>query len=178
MTLDDQQKNKVREWVSEGLQLNDIQKKLSDELGVTMTYMDLRFLISDLEVTPADPQEENPEEDTAEGAAHGGDPSHPGQTPGEAGQQNQGLPPEATQEDPIGSSSGSVSVSVDSLARPGYAISGQVTFSDGKNAEWFIDEMGRPGINPEEAGYRPSQEDIMKFQVELQKILSQPGAGA
>ncbi len=172
MTLDDQQKEIVRQWIQEGLQLNEIQKKLVDELDITMTYMDLRFLISDLEVTPKDvekeeePEEsEEPEEISAQGPADEAPDVTPPPSPVQQ-ESGAGAPAE---------NGGSVSVTVDTLTRPGYAISGKVTFSDGKKAEWFIDQMGRPGINPEEEGYRPSQEDVMKFQVELQNILSKSG---
>ena len=53
--------------------------------------------------------------------------------------------------------------------------SGQVTFSDGKSAGWSLDQMGRLGLSSDEAGYKPSQEDVMEFQVQLQKKLSGPG---
>lgn len=172
MTLDDQQKELVRNWIQDGLQLNEIQKKLVDELDITMTYMDLRFLISDLEVTPKDIEVEPEPEEEAEPEAGNDSTTEEAQSPAsESDAQQDPLP----QDEQTPDGGGPVSVSVDSLTRPGYAISGKVTFSDGKKAEWFIDQMGRPGINPEEEGYRPSQEDIMKFQVELQNILSKGG---
>lgn len=161
MNLDDQQKDIIRNWIQDGLQLNEIQKNIADEFGLKLTYMDLRFLLSDLELTPLDkeePKEEEPAPDaepTPETAA----------APDESDQAE-----ELPQDDSI--PGGDVSVTVDEITRPGFHISGKVTFSDGKKAEWFIDEMGRPGINPEEEGYRPTQDDIMKFQVELQKTLS------
>lgn len=160
MSLDDNQKNTVRQWIEDGLQLNDIQKKLADELGVSMTYMDLRFLLSDLALTPRDEEEET--EDSAAEAEDGA---------GAAPDSPEGLDDELPGED----MAGDVSVTVDELTRPGYMISGRVTFTDGKRAEWFIDQMGRPGINPEDPDYRPTQEDIMKFQTELQRILSRSG---
>ncbi|NDB76762.1 MAG: hypothetical protein EB141_14170, partial [Verrucomicrobia bacterium] len=62
----------------------------------------------------------------------------------------------------------------DKLARPGTVVSGKVTFSDGQKADWYLDEMGRPGLVPAQKGYRPTQTDIMEFQdllqVELQKL--------
>jgi hypothetical protein len=68
-----------------------------------------------------------------------------------------------------------VSVSVDQVARPGAIVSGRVKFSDGKGAGWLIDQMGRPGLVPDEAGYRPSQEDIAEFQTALQEELARLG---
>ncbi|KAF0171418.1 MAG: hypothetical protein FD161_4329, partial [Limisphaerales bacterium] len=69
---------------------------------------------------------------------------------------------------------GGVKLSVDTLARPGTVVSGKVTFSDGQTADWYLDQMGRPGLVPAQKGYRPSQMDIMEFQellqMELQKL--------
>ena len=50
MKLDDAQKQKVREWIEAGLSLSDIQNKLSAELEIRMTYMEVRFLVDDLGV--------------------------------------------------------------------------------------------------------------------------------
>lgn len=46
--LTDEQKEQVAEWVAAGDQLNDLQKKMSEELGSNITYMDTRFAIMDL----------------------------------------------------------------------------------------------------------------------------------
>ncbi len=54
-------------------------------------------------------------------------------------------------------------------------ISGKVTFSDGNTAEWYLDQTGRLGIAPAVQGYRPSQEDVMAFQTELQNALAKLG---
>jgi hypothetical protein len=53
--------------------------------------------------------------------------------------------------------------------------SGKVTFSDGKRAEWYLDQMGRLGLAPMEKGYRPSQTDLVSFQTELQTELARLG---
>ena len=50
MELSDEQKTCVSGWVSEGMGLSDIQKRLKDELGIGLTFMDVRFLVSDLEL--------------------------------------------------------------------------------------------------------------------------------
>src|ERR1041384_7763367 len=55
MKLDDEQKKKVAQWIQDGLKLADIQKKLDKEMGITMTYMDVRFLVDDLKLMPKDP---------------------------------------------------------------------------------------------------------------------------
>jgi hypothetical protein len=66
-------------------------------------------------------------------------------------------------------------VTVDQIARPGALVSGKVTFSDGNSAEWYLDQMGRLGLSPQQQGYRPSQTDLMTFQTELQNQLAQMG---
>ena len=46
--LTDGQKEQVAAWAAEGAQLPDIQKKMQEELGVQITYMDTRFMVLDL----------------------------------------------------------------------------------------------------------------------------------
>ena len=167
MSLDDDQKSTVRQWVDDGLQMNDIQKKLADELGVKLTYMDLRFLLSDLALTPKDveePEEKKPDEPEA-----GSEPEPEAHDLTDSGD---GIPEGA---DPFGGGATDISITVDEITRPGYAISGKVTFSDGKKAEWFFDQYGSPGITTEEPGYRPSEADLMAFQKELHRVLSRTG---
>ena len=66
---------------------------------------------------------------------------------------------------------GSVSASLDQVARPGSMVSGTVTFSDGMKGLWLIDEMGRPSIDPDQPGYQPSEADLVSFQEELKGLL-------
>src|SRR5262249_41923373 len=70
---------------------------------------------------------------------------------------------------------GNVSVTVDHVARPGALVSGIVTFSDGKTAEWYLDQAGRLGVVAKEQGYRPSQPDVLAFQTQLQRELAKVG---
>jgi hypothetical protein len=70
---------------------------------------------------------------------------------------------------------GKVSLSVDTLARPGTIVSGKVTFSDGKSAAWYLDQMGRLGVSPEEQGYRPPAGDVEDFQTQLDRELQKLG---
>ena len=59
--------------------------------------------------------------------------------------------------------------------RPGALASGKVTFSDAKSADWYLDQTGRLGLVPKEQGYKPSQDDLMDFQMELQNELARLG---
>ena len=158
MKLDDEQKQKVSGWIEEGLKLSEIQDKLNSEFGFRMTYMEVRFLIDDLGVKLKDKPVEAPA------------PPPAAPTPA-AGTTPTGTAP--LEED--GLVGGGVSVTVDQVTRPGSLVSGKVKFSDGKAAEWYLDQMGRLGLAPKEQGYKPSQEDLMEFQTELQNELAKLG---
>ena len=164
MNLDEAQKQTVAGWIGEGLKLAEIQKKLAADLGITMTYMELRFLIDDLKVKPKDPQPPPPLPVVGQSAAAAATPS-PGATPldpGAAAAPSPGLP-------------GGVSLSVDQVTRAGALVSGVVTFSDGNAAAWYLDQSGRLGMAPKQQGYRPSAEDLEAFQMELQNELARLG---
>ena len=159
MKLDEAQRKTVAAWIEQGLKLSEIQTKIGTELGVTMTYMDVRFLIDDLKLQPKDPPPAAP----AVIAPAPAEAVAPVPVP---------LAPEA------GEASGalsSVSVTVDQVARPGAMISGRVKFSDGQGGAWLIDQMGRPGLVPDQQGYRPSPPDIAEFQMQLQNELARMG---
>jgi len=162
MQLTDDQKQIVAGWIEAGASLNDIQKRLQEELEVSMTYLDVRLLVSELNLVPKEKEKPKEEEKTepAEDAVDG--------------------EPAADDEDDFaddlaGLGGGKVAVSIDQIARPNAMISGKATFSDGEKAEWYIDPMGRLGLDPQKPGYRPSEQDVMAFQVELQKLARSQG---
>jgi hypothetical protein len=157
MKLDEAQKQKVSGWIEEGLKLSEIQDKLNSEFGFRMTYMEVRFLIDDLGVKLKDKPVEAPAPPPAATPATGTTPA------GAAPLEEDGL------------AGGGVSVTVDQVTRPGSLVSGKVKFSDGKSAEWYLDQMGRLGLAPKEQGYKPSQEDLLEFQTELQNELAKLG---
>jgi hypothetical protein len=66
-------------------------------------------------------------------------------------------------------------LTVDTVTKPGTLVSGSVTFTDGQKASWYLDQMGRLGLAPQQQGYRPSPEDLEDFQFELQKELQKLG---
>lgn len=72
-------------------------------------------------------------------------------------------------------SKGGVRVSVDKVARPDALVSGSVSFSDGVSAQWFLDQMGRLSLNAATPGYRPSDEDLQTFQLELRQAIEKSG---
>jgi hypothetical protein len=79
------------------------------------------------------------------------------------------------EEKPAPEPTGAVAVTMDTLTLPGALVSGKVTFSDGETAIWMLDQTGRPGLDPDTPGYRPSQEDIMEFQIQLRALLQKSG---
>lgn len=137
-----EQLQQVSRWVAEGATLSDVQRRLASDFGLTLTYMDVRFLVDDLGAVLQDKPE--PAQPAADAVA-----VSPAEAPAE-------VPPP-----------GGVTVATDSLARPGAMVSGKVTFSDGQVADWYVDNEGRPGLIPSTPGYRPSPEDIQRFQVLL-----------
>ena len=173
MKLDDAQKQKVGQWIEEGLKLSEIQDKLNKEFGLSMTYMEVRFLIDDLGVKLKDKPKEAPPAPPAPPLAQPPHPLEAKAPPG--GKQPPGLQPLGAEDElPAGAGAG-VAVTVDQVTRPGSLVSGKVTFSDGKTADWYLDQMGRLGLAPKEQGYKPSQEDLMEFQMELQNELARLG---
>jgi hypothetical protein len=163
MNLDDAQRNKVAEWIGQGLKLSEIQNRLASELGLTMTYMQVRLLVDDMKLTPKDPEPAKPVESvlTAPAASDRPAPRQPGAAAPTPSQPAGGV--------------GKVSVSVDQLARPGALVSGKVTFSDGNTAAWQLDQTGRLGLIPQQAGYRPPAPDLEQFQMALETELSKAG---
>ncbi len=71
MTLTDAQKAKIGEWVSEGLSLGEIQTRIQSEFEVSMTYMDVRFLVDDLNLALKDKPKEEAVEDVTKAPTEG-----------------------------------------------------------------------------------------------------------
>jgi hypothetical protein len=156
MNLDETQRQMVAKWISEGAKLSEIQKRLL-ELGVKLTYMEVRFLVDDLKLTPKDPE---PPKVVAPVSA----PTDPSKLTAEKNPAPEGTLPASA-----------VSVSVDQITKPGAMISGKVTFSDGQVADWYLDQTGRLGVVPKIAGYKPSAADVQDFQTALQSEIAKLG---
>lgn len=56
--LSPEQVRSIRDWAEEGLDLNAIQKKLHEDLGIKLTFMDTRFLLQDLDIHIRQPEPE------------------------------------------------------------------------------------------------------------------------
>jgi hypothetical protein len=197
MSLTPEQKAIVSTWVAAGDNLSAIQKKLSDELKISMTYRDVRFLVDDLDLTLKDAAPKVDTSDISKATPHPA-PAAPASGTSEAGgkkgffdkaKEKLGLGKEeaeapAEEEEfveeelenpPAGA--GSVSVAVDNVTLiPGAVASGSVTFSDGVTGKWIIDQYGRPGFTEvSQKGYRPKPADAQAFMQELSRALQQRG---
>ena len=162
MQLTDEQKQQVIKWIADGQKLADVQRRLADEFDVRLTYMEARFLIDDLQLTPQDPPEPVKSPITAE-------------TPAPPSASSGAPSPLVTDPAAPAAPAGKVALKVDEIMKPGTIVSGSVTFSDGGKAAWHLDQMGRLGMNPEQPGYRPPEPDIEAFQVALEKELAHLG---
>lgn len=131
--------------LDEGMSLPEVQKLLADEHGINMTYLELRLATAELPVDWKKHDKEEPPQKEPVAAADLGAPAQP-----ESG----------------------TKVSVSKLVRPGASMSGEVEFASGAKAEWFVDAMGRLGLNPAPGSSNPTEQDLREFQTELQHKLT------
>ena len=61
MSLAESQKKTVSEWVTEGKSIAEIQRLIQEDFSTSMTYMEVRFLIDDLDVAFKEAEEDKPE---------------------------------------------------------------------------------------------------------------------
>lgn len=140
--LSPEQVQSIRDWAEEGLDLNAIQKKLHEELGLKPTFMDTRFLLQDLDIHIKQP-EPAPQPDPS--AAH----AAPADAPA-----------------PL---LGKTQVSVDEVTPPHALIAGKVLFKSGARGVWDIDRTGR--INWDATLGEPTADDLREFETELQSVI-------
>lgn len=197
MTLTPEQQQTVSSWVAAGDNLSTIQKKLSEQFKVSMTYRDVRFLVDDLNLALKDaaPKVDASDVSKAQPAPASAGPAAraTGERKGffDKAKEKLGLakdeptsPADLPEEDyddesleELPPSTGNVSVSVDKVTLiPGAVASGSVTFSDGVTGKWIIDQYGRPGFTEvSQPGYRPKPDDAQAFMQELSRALQQRG---
>ena len=134
----------VAQLLKEGRSLSEIQDFLRKEKGYSITYMELRLLLSEM------PDAKLPEKET---------PKAPS------------LPPEPKPAETGTAAGGKLSISVDQIPAPGAMLSGYARFASGAKAHWFLDEMGRLGLEPELGSGKPTQKDMQEFAAELKRLL-------
>ena len=166
--LSEEQKSAVAEWFAAGAGVAEIQKRISSEFGIDLTYLDVRLLVADLP-QPVEP-DPAPQEEVL------GNPVNP-ETSDELGDSaaSETLEPPVSPENPAEQPPAELSVSVDPLAPPGAIACGSVVFSDGMAGKWVLDQMGRLGLSGLPEGYRPPPEDGAQFQAKLVAALRAKG---
>jgi hypothetical protein len=204
MTLTPEQKQAVAAWVAAGDNLSAVQKKLADEFKLSLTYRDVRFLVDDLNLELKDPAPKVDASDVSKTPAPGGGVPSPRAhrpAPGEPAEkkglfdklkEKVGMGAEPAEEDELSPEAladadaedypaappagpGGVTLELDRLVRPGFMVSGTVTFSDGVSGKWALDQMGRLMLETPQKGYQPSPADVQSFQRELQVQLQRQG---
>lgn len=156
-SLSEEQIATVRSWAEDGADLSEIQQRLDKDLEIRITYLETRFLLEDLAIELLPEPEPEPEvEETVNEETEAEDEESVSEDGGE-------LP------------EGDVSVTIDTVQRPGAIVSGRVTFSGGKGAAWWLDQMGRLGMDADDPDYKPSEEELMSFQKELQAAIQNSG---
>ena len=156
------QQDEIKQYISEllnkGVSLSDIQKQLRSEKGVTMTFLDLRLMVSGIEnIDWSKHQKEEKSKEPKKVVDSGG-----GALPHDE-DEAMGANDEETAD-------GTTVVEVSRLTRPGTIANGSVKFASGIKANWTVDQYGRLGLD--KATGEPTPQDIKEFQVELQKMLS------
>lgn len=157
-SLTDEQVARIREWAEAGDGVPEIQKKLREELDLRVTYLDTRFLLEDLKIELKPTPEPEPEK--ADEADDDGDLDELGMD---------------ETVDSTAEGSGGVTLTVDTVLRPGAIISGRADFGGGQTASWWLDQMGRLGLDASDPGFRPTEEQAIAFQKELRKAIQKSG---
>jgi hypothetical protein len=170
MTLTPEQTKAVSEWIAAGDSLYAVQKKLLEQFKVSMTYMDVRFLVDDLNLLLKDPKPTADASDVSKGP-----PAAEKKSFIDKAKEKLGLAPgagDADDADAMPPASG-VRVTVDKVTLlPNAMASGTVAFPDGVTGKWMVDQQGRPGITEvSKPGYRPSPADAQAFMQELSAAL-------
>lgn len=157
MEISQEQKNKVHNWVNEGKSISDIQSLVRNDFKLSMTYMDVRFLVDDLGVAYQE-EDDIPEDEIRDST---GNPLEDDIIDADTG---------------LAEGKNMVKVIVDSVIRPGSLVSGSVTFSDGITLGWQLTSTGQLGLIPgDDTEYRPSNTDLEEFQNQLQSVLKDKG---
>lgn len=199
MSLTPEQKAAVTSWITAGDNLSAVQKKLSEQFKLSLTYRDVRFLVDDLNLELKDAAPKVDASDVTKTPAPPASTAKPatsekkgfldkakeklGLGKDTAGAEDDDLPPEDAElaeedfEDMPAAGAGNVAVTVDKVTLiPGALASGTATFSDGVTAKWIVDQYGRPGFTEvSKPGYRPSPGDAQAFMQELSRTLQQRG---
>ena len=145
----------IADKTAEGMSLTAIQDALSAQ-GVKIRFMELRLLAAEIESVLA-----KKEADKAAAEAPAPEEKKAEEAPAPA--------PAEPAPDGAAKVRGATTVSVSPIQRPGFAMSGSVSFGSGVTADWYVDQTGRLGLD--NASGQPDEQDIQEFQIELRKAL-------
>ncbi|NMA45846.1 MAG: hypothetical protein GX945_04725 [Lentisphaerae bacterium] len=169
MMTDKERNELIAQKLNEGMPLSDVQKLLADEYGLRMTFLELRLIAADLNVDWQKHDKPKAPEVPTTAAALPEDDAEEGDEDEELDSEDEAVADD--NEDGEGGGAGT-RVTVDEQPRRGTAMSGSVRFASGLLGEWFLDQMGRPGLQLAEGQEgQPSEEDIRLFQAELSAIM-------
>ncbi|MBO5693910.1 MAG: hypothetical protein J6S98_00740 [Lentisphaeria bacterium] len=148
----------IADKTAAGMSLTAIQDALSAQ-GVKIRFMELRLLAAEIESVL-----EKKEAEKAAAATPAPEEKKAAEAPASA-------PAEPASPAPDGAAKvrGATTVSVSPIQRPGFAMSGSVSFGSGVTADWYVDQTGRLGLD--NASGQPDEQDIQEFQIELRKAL-------
>ena len=187
MSLTPEQKQTVASWVAAGDNLSLVQKKLSEQFKISMTYRDVRFLVDDLNLDLIDPAPKADASDVTKANVAGAPAAKPGPAQpavpaanaddeGEIpGAEDYPAADEAALPEPAPGGASTLTLELDRIMRPGAMVSGNVTFSDGVTGKWALDQQGRLMLDTRVKGYKPTPTDVQAFQRELQTQLQRQG---
>nr|HPN83975.1 hypothetical protein [Victivallales bacterium] len=144
-------KSIVSKMLDNGAGLSEIQRKLSDEHQVRMTFLDLKLIVSEIK-------------DAAQTLDRNSGKSEQKEAVVSQVQEGNDESADGTVETEI-MDEGATVVELDKLLKPGTALSGNVKFASGAKADWAIDNYGRFTLS--NATGKPTSEDIALFQAEL-----------
>jgi hypothetical protein len=162
MDLTTAQRETIKQWVGAGANLSQVQTRIKADFGISLTFLETRMLVQDLGAQVKDKPAPKPPAPPTPPKAPAADDDFA---------DDEATPPPAAN----GLIGGKVTVNLDRIVRAGAVVSGDVTFSDGTQAKWLLDQMGRLALDGANPNYRPSPQDIQEFQTQLRSLLQTRG---
>lgn len=179
----------ISKCIDDGMSLSEIQKALVAQFDLHLTYMELRLIAADLEVSwdkqDAKAEAAHPHTQPAQKASAANAHAHSQSTRNDvADDMPDNYADDAMDSDSVDADDDAApaadddaapadktTVEISQIVRPGTSLSGKVHFGSGASGEWYVDGMGRLGFEPDEGSSKPNDQDLREFQVELRRAL-------
>ena len=177
----------ISKCIDDGMSLSEIQKALVAQFDLHLTYMELRLIAADLQVSwdkqDAKAEAAHPHTQPAPKAVAHAQPAQHGMRDDAAAPEADAYADDAMDADTDfpaeddaaaaddAAPASKTTVEISQIVRPGTSLSGKVHFGSGASGEWYVDGMGRLGFEPDEGSSKPNDQDIREFQVELRRAL-------